>query len=390
MKTIQPGGTLGVLGGGQLGRMFTIAAKQMGYNVVVFSPETDSPAGQVADNLIQANYDDDKALQKFADAIDCVTIEFENIPVEVLEQLEAFVPVRPGADVLRRTQNRLREKTFLSSNGFPLASFRPVASESDVQSVGSEAFPAVLKTCSSGYDGKGQRIVNSVEHLPEAWKDLGSVECVLESFVEFDCEFSVIVASNESAIQHYEPIRNSHRNHILDVSSSPANLPPQAAEAAVGVARGIAETLGYVGVLCVEFFLHRDGSVLVNEIAPRPHNSGHLTIEAHDTSQFEQQVRAVCNLPLGSTSQPAPAAMANLLGDLWVDGMPKWEEVLKSPGTGLHLYGKGEPRVGRKMGHLTCVRQTVESAIEDVTQSREACAPGLGFGQSDDDLQMAM
>ena len=380
MKTIGPGGTIGVVGGGQLGQMFANAAKKMEYNVVVLSPEPNSPAGQVADDQIVADYDDAEALQRFADAIDVATIEFENIPVEVLQKLEESVPVRPGPNVLRNTQNRLLEKTFLSENGFPIAPFRKIACELDISAAEPDEFPAVLKTCSSGYDGKGQRLVNSAEQLLTDWQDLGSVECVLEAFVEFDCEFSVIVARNASETKHYQPIRNGHQNHILDVSSSPANLPKKASERAIEVARGIAEALDYTGVMCVEFFLARGAVVLVNEIAPRPHNSGHLTIEAHETSQFEQQVRAVCNLQLGSTTQHQPAAMANLLGDVWADGEPKWERV-KSSDMFLHLYGKAVPRTGRKMGHLTCVDQSLESAIERVTQAREDCKSGVGCEQ---------
>ena len=373
MKTIQPGGTIGMLGAGQLGRMFAIAAKQMSYKVVVLAPEPDSPAGQVADVQIQADFSDEEALKQFSKSIDVATIESENIPVETLEQLEATTPVRPGSNVLQITQNRLAEKMFLSENRFPVASFRRISVEADLQALNAAAFPAVLKTSSSGYDGKGQRVVNSEQQLIAAWSELGNVECVLESFVDFDCEFSVIVARNGSEERHYEPIRNSHENHILDISTSPANLPPQALQAGVEVARGIAKALNYIGVMCVEFFLHRDGTVLVNEIAPRPHNSGHLSIEAHETSQFAQQVRAVCNLPLGSTSQHTPAAMANLLGDLWANGVPDWERSLNSPATSLHLYGKRVARAGRKMGHLTSVGSTLESAIQSVQQSRENC-----------------
>lgn len=373
METIFPGSTIGMIGGGQLGRMFTMAAKHMGYDVIVFSPETNSPAGQVADRQIQADFGDKEALQQFANAIDVATIEFENIPVGFLEQLEATVAVRPGANVLRVTQNRLQEKTFLSENGFPLAPFQTISSPQDLKSVTQEDLPAVLKTCSSGYDGKGQRVVSSVDQLSDAWAELGQVECVLEAFVEFDCEFSVIVARNGSEVQHYEPIRNGHQNHILDVSSSPANLPDRAADDAVQVACGIAEKLDYMGVFCVEFFLCKDQAVLVNEIAPRPHNSGHLTIEAHQTSQFEQQVRAVCNLPLGATTQNGPAAMANILGDLWSDGEVNWAQALRLPGTSLHLYGKDAPRVGRKMGHLTCVGKSLDAVIEQVCQARENC-----------------
>ena len=381
MKIVLPGGTLGVIGGGQLGRMFALEAKRMAYNVVVLSPEEDCPAGQVTDLQIRGDYEDQKALRRFADAIDVATIEFENIPVGTLEQIEKEVPVRPGPDALRIAQNRQHEKTFLSDHGFPVTPFRSIGCQDDIDAVLETELPAVLKTSSSGYDGKGQRMVNSQEQLIAAWKELGAVECVLESFVDFDCEFSVIVARNESQVTHYAPIRNEHRNHILDISSSPANLSQQAAEGAIEVATGIAEATKYVGVMCVEFFLCRDDKVLVNEIAPRPHNSGHLTIEAHETNQFEQQVRAVCNLPLGSTTQHRPAAMANLLGDLWSGGTPAWQQALSASGTTLHLYGKDTPRVGRKMGHLTCIGATVESAVETVQQARKDCGTGCGAGE---------
>lgn len=373
MKTILPGGTIGLIGGGQLGRMFALEAKRMAYNVVVLSPESDSPARQVADLQILGDYDDQKALRRFSESIDVATIEFENIPVETLEQIEREVPVRPGSEVLRIAQNRLQEKTFLSESRFPVAPFQAIRCQRDIECVSQPEFPAILKTSSSGYDGKGQKLVNSAEQLLTAWKEVGSVECVLEAFVDFDCEFSVIVAGNGREQKHYEPIRNCHHNHILDVSSSPAKLPDRARDEAVDVARGIAHALQYQGVMCVEFFLRRDGAVVVNEIAPRPHNSGHLTIEAHMTSQFEQQVRAVCNLPLGPTTQRAPAAMANLLGDLWEDGTPTWERALELEGLKLHLYDKTSPRSGRKMGHLTCQSDTVESAIELVGKARDAC-----------------
>jgi len=376
-----------MFGGGQLGRMFTLAAKQMAYKVVVFSPESDAPAGQVADAQIQADYEDVNALKSFADAIDVATIEFENIPVPSLEQIEKHVPTRPGASVLRTIKNRRDEKQFLSGHGFPVAPFRVVCGKEDLADIANSAFPAVLKTCSSGYDGKGQQLVNSADQLLSAWTALGEVECVLESFVDFDCEFSVIVARNEQAMAHYQPIRNDHQNHILDVSSSPSHLPQKVCEEATKVTCAVAEALQYVGVMCVEFFLRRDGAIVINEIAPRPHNSGHLTIEAHATSQFEQQVRAVCNLPLGSVTQLRPAAMANLLGDIWNDGVPRWQNALAAPGTNLHLYAKDLPNAGRKMGHLTCLSDTAESAIAQVKKTRrELNAGAASNSESNSDL----
>lgn len=384
MNLIQPGGTIGILGGGQLGRLLALAARHMGYRIVVFSPEANCPAGQVADQQIEMDYDDEEALRRFASCIDVATIEFENIPVAALEGIASKVPVRPGASVLRMIQNRIAEKTFLSEQGFPVAPFRPIRTESDLSATTTSELPGVLKTASSGYDGKGQRIVDSAEQLAEAWKTFDSVECVLESFVDFECEFSVIVARNATEIVHYQPIRNAHRNHVLDISSSPSGLPDSVSKRAVEVTRGVVEALDYVGILCVEFFLRRDGAIVINEIAPRPHNSGHLTIDAHATSQFEQQVRAVCNLPLGSTTQLRPAAMANLLGDVWSDGTPDWTRALADPDVALHLYGKAEPRVGRKMGHLTCTAETSELAIRNIARARESLQPNSATTDADE------
>lgn len=375
---IQPGSTIGVLGGGQLGRMFALAARHMGYHVVVFTSESDSPAGQVADDEIHADYRDEVALRQFRDRIDVATIEFENIPVEALEVISERVAVRPGSRVLAAVQNRLDEKTFLSENGFPVAAFRPIRTIDDLHLAAAGQFPAVLKTASSGYDGKGQRLVAAKEQLVEAWEALGQAECVLESFVDFDCEFSVIAARSDDQVVHYAPILNQHQNHILDISQSPSGLPSAACDRAIEVARGVTEALDYLGVMCVEFFLCRDGQVVINEIAPRPHNSGHLTIEAHATSQFEQQVRAVCGLPLGSTEQYRPAAMANLLGDIWAQGAPDWESALANPTLSLHLYGKRAARPGRKMGHLTCLANTSQQAAEEVEAARRGLASLAG------------
>lgn len=368
--TVLPGATLGVLGGGQLGRMFAVAARQMGYRIHVFTPEEESPAGQAADHQITADYHDPTALQQFADGVDVATFEFENIPVPTLRLLAERIPVRPGPDVLDTIQNRLSEKSFLSQHQFPVAKFHAIRTKSDLEAISQTQLPGVLKTASDGYDGKGQRIVNTQHELADAWQQLGQTECVLEALIEFDCEFSVIVARNESETVHYAPVLNHHANHILDISCSPSGLSSDVCDRAVEMARGVADALGLIGVICLEFFLASNGDVMINEIAPRPHNSGHLTIEAHATSQFEQQVRAMCGLPLGSTKQRRPAAMANLLGDLWLEGEPRWDRALKHAELSLHLYGKQSARPGRKMGHLTCLADSLDDARKTAEQAR--------------------
>ena len=373
MQVIQPGQTAGVLGSGQLGRMFAMSAKQMGYRVHVLSPDHDSPAGQVADSEFVADDDNVEVITEFARSIDVATIEFENVPVATMEAVAKYAPVRPGPHVLQKIQNRIDEKTTLASSGFPVPSFQVIRTEDDLVQAKSGTVPAVLKTAAAGYDGKGQRVIQSHDDLADAWRELGNTECVLETFVDFACEFSVIVARDPSGnAVCYEPILNHHRNHILDVSLCPADIPSSARNQAVEIVRGVADTLGYVGVLCVEFFQLPTGDVLINEIAPRPHNSGHLTIEAHVTSQFEQQVRAICGLPLGSTDQVRPAAMANLLGDCWESGEPNWASALGYTNTSLHLYGKQDPLPSRKMGHLTCIADTLEVAAENVRSARDS------------------
>lgn len=367
-RLIPPGGTIGVLGSGQLGRMFAIAARRMGYRVHVLSPDDDTPTGQVADIEIRCAYDDMDAVKRFASAVNVVTFEFENVPVETIEVVERQVPVRPGGKVLHTTQHRLREKSFLREAGLPVAPFYAVRSLSDLQSaaqqLGSEG---VLKTASWGYDGKGQEKINPQSDLASIWSSLAVDEAILEEFVDFECELSVVAARGiDGNFACYEPIRNHHVNHILDTSISPANVPPTVATAAKEIARVVMDRLDVVGVLCVEFFLSRQGDLLINELAPRPHNSGHLTIDAHATCQFEQQVRAVCGLPLGSTEQLRPAAMSNLLGDLWCDHEPQWASACAMPEVKLHLYGKRQPLPGRKMGHLTALAESSELA--------EACA----------------
>lgn len=376
MKPILPNSTIGVLGSGQLGRMFAIAARRMGYRVHTFSPESDTPTGQVADTEINAEYEDLDAVKKFARAVDVITFEFENVPFETVEAAETFAPVRPRGEVLHIAQNRLREKSFLRKNGFPVAPFRHIKTLEDLQkSVEEIDAPCVLKTAGFGYDGKGQTKINSVDDIEDAFANLNGNEAVLEAFINFEREVSVVAARDARGnFAHYGVIENSHVNHILDISFAPAFVSDKTRKEAVEIAREILEKLDVVGVLCVEFFLKGDENLLVNELAPRPHNSGHLTVDACVTSQFEQQLRAVCGFDLGATELYKPAAMANLLGDLWKDREPNWATVLRSPNIKLNLYGKEEARPGRKMGHLTATAETVENALTVVKEARQMTA----------------
>jgi 5-(carboxyamino)imidazole ribonucleotide synthase len=377
---ILPGSTVGVLGSGQLGRMFAIAARQMGYRVHTFSPDSDTPTGQVADVEVTASYDDLDAVRAFARGVSVVTFEFENVPAATAAAAAEFAPVRPGGAVLHTTQHRLREKTFLAKHGFPVTPFREIRSVEDVRAAVHDIGPAaVLKTASFGYDGKGQSKVRS---LAEAERAIGAgdVQRIYEAFVDFDREVSVVATRGlDGSFAHWGVIANDHVNHILDLSVAPADVPPAVVREAEQIARGILEQLDVVGVLCVEFFLTRVGKLLVNELAPRPHNSGHLTIDASATSQFEQQLRAVCGLPLGDTRLHRPAAMAQLLGDLWGPREPNWPAACAVPGVKLHLYGKAEPRPGRKMGHLTALADTPAEAVRlaQFARSRLRAAAGI-------------
>jgi 5-(carboxyamino)imidazole ribonucleotide synthase len=372
LKTILPGATLGVLGSGQLGRMFAIAARRMGYRVHTLSPESDSPTGQVADHEITASYEDLDAVSEFAKRVSVVTFEFENVPSATAEAAARFAPVRPAGRVLHVTQHRLREKTYLRERGFPVTPFRAVRSEEDLQTAIRElGCPAVLKTSGWGYDGKGQVKIRSADEAASAWERLGTSEAILEGFVDFRLEVSVIgVRGQDGAFAHFGLLENAHSNHILDVTVAPARVSSRLAAEAEAVARGVLESLDVVGVLCVEMFLTQDDRLLINELAPRPHNSGHLTFDANVTSQFEQQVRAICGLPLGSTELLRPAAMANLLGDVWEHGEPRWAEALKLPEVKLHLYGKSSARAGRKMGHLTAMANSADEAERIVREAR--------------------
>jgi len=373
-KTILPGSTIGVFGSGQLGRMFAIEARKLGYRVHTFSPDTDTPTGQVADVETSADYQDLDAVRQFAKSVDVITFEFENIPSSTVEAAAEFVTVHPGDEVLHTTQNRLREKTFLSDRGFPIAKFKHIKLIDDLyRGVDEIGTPAVLKTAGFGYDGKGQRKIDAIGEVDAAFAGLNGREAVLEQFVTFEKEVSVVCARDGlSNFVHYSVIENEHQNHILDVSFAPANVDDKVSRNAIEIARAIADRFDYVGTMCVEYFLAANGELLVNEIAPRPHNSGHLTFGPCVTSQFEQQLRAVCGLPLGSTEFYQPAAMANLLGDLWENGEPNWAEAIAQPDLKLHLYGKTEPRSGRKMGHLTATASSAEEAAQLVRRCRKS------------------
>jgi 5-(carboxyamino)imidazole ribonucleotide synthase len=379
---ILPGSTLGVLGSGQLGRMFALAARRMGYRVHTYSPDTDTPTGQIADAEIVGAYEDLDAVRRFARGVSVVTFEFENVPAATAAACAEVATVRPDGQVLHITQHRLREKRFLRQNGFPVTPFAEIDSLADLQAaLTTLGTPAVLKTAGFGYDGKGQVTLATPQQAPAAWAEIaqngrrtheGSALAVLEAFIDFEREISVVAARGlDGAFAHYGPADNTHRHHILDLTLAPTNLPPAIAQEAIAITRSVLETLKVVGVLCVEFFLTRDGKLLINELAPRPHNSGHFTVDANLTSQFEQQLRAVCALPLGDTRLLRPAAMANLLGDLWAEGEPNWPAALAMPDVKLHLYGKTTPKPGRKMGHLTALADTPAAATL-VQRARDA------------------
>ena len=370
---ILPGAILGVLGSGQLGRMFAMAAARLGYRVHVFAPEPDAPAADVAYRQTVAPFEDADAVAEFARSVDVVTFEFENIPVAATETAARLAPVRPSGRVLHTCQDRLREKGFLRNAGVPVTPFAEATTAEQLKSAIAElGTPAVLKTAAWGYDGKGQTLVRSPEEAQTAWSGLNGAAAILEGWVDFDCELSILAARSPSGEEaFFGPIANNHANHILDVSVYPRADLARRHNDAREIARTILRELDVVGLICVEFFLTRDGRLLVNEIAPRPHNSGHLTIDACSCSQFEQQVRAVCGLPLGSFEMTAPAAaMANLLGNVWSAGEPQWQRILSDSRLRLHLYGKTEARPGRKMGHLTALAATAEEAVELVRKAR--------------------
>ncbi|NIA68476.1 5-(carboxyamino)imidazole ribonucleotide synthase [Pelagibius litoralis] len=352
---LAPGGSIGILGSGQLGRMAALAAARLGYRCHAYGPDENAPANQVCDAATVAAYDDREALTRFAGAVDVVTFEFENIPLATVELLEGLVPLRPGTKVLSICQHRQREKDFCRSVSVPTADYRPANDLAGLkQAVAEIGTPCILKSAELGYDGKGQVRIEADSDLDAAWAAMrghaAEAAGIVEALVQFRMEISVIVArGSDGTMRTYVPVENRHRDHILDETIVPANLPQDVSDRAEAIARHLAQEMALVGLLAVEMFVTHDGKVLVNEMAPRPHNSGHWSIDACITSQFEQFIRAVAGLPLGSTERLCDAVMKNLLGDEVAD----WRKILADPGNKLHLYGKAAPRPGRKMGHVT-------------------------------------
>lgn len=357
---ILPGATLGMLGGGQLGRYFTIAARNMGYRVMVLDADPKSPAGQLANVHLQADYDDSAALEKMARQCSVATIEFENVPAAALARLAKTIPVYPSVSVVKVVQNRIREKNFIRETGLQTATFAAIDSIADIDRASDKVpCPAILKTAKMGYDGKGQVQVASADQLAEAFESTGSAPCILEERIQLLREISVVVARNAKGHCESFPVaENEHRNGILHCSTVPASCSEMTAKIARAAAIKLAEALDYVGVLAVEFFETTEHRVLVNEIAPRTHNSGHYTLDACATSQFEQQLRMVCGLPHGDCRLQSPVSMVNLLGDVWGNGEPNWEGLMLNPNVKLHLYGKQTARPGRKMGHFNVLAET--------------------------------
>jgi len=381
LPSAEPATWLGVMGGGQLGRMFAHAAQAMGYKVAVLEPSTDCPAGQVADRTVEGAYDDGAALSTLSALCAAVTTEFENVPADSLAQLAAGSFVAPSSLCVQIAQDRILEKKFFvdcapSSNVLP-APHKTIASHADIDAIGDDLLPGILKTVRMGYDGKGQVRVRSREDVRAAFDSMDGVTCLLEKMLPLAYEVSVLTARGADGASVVYPIaENVHRDGILFTTTVPGpNVSSACARQAQDAARAIVAQLGYVGVLCIEFFVLEDGTLVVNEMAPRPHNSGHYTIDACITSQFAQQVRAMARLPLGDVRQHSPSVMLNILGDVWFDGdtvrEPAWDRVLALPGANLHLYGKNDPRRGRKMGHVTFVAPTLQQAQDSL---RAACA----------------
>lgn len=367
---IVPPATIGMLGGGQLGRYALVAARTMGYRTMVLEPDPRAPAGPIADEHLVADYDDEDALARLAERCDVVTTEFENPPATALEYLARRTLVAPGPSAVAIAQDRIAEKRFLHDAGLPVGPYAVVDSSDADPDLG---YPAILKTARLGYDGKGQRVVRDASEMRAAWRLLGSVPCVLEEALDLQTEISVVVARTvDGGFAAYPVAENRHVEGILDLTVVPARVPKRLADRATGLAMAIADQLSYVGVLAVELFVV-DGDVLVNELAPRPHNSGHWTLDAAQTDQFAQQIRAICGLPLGDVSPTKPAAaMVNLLGDVWEPGEPDWASGLADPRVALHLYGKAEPRPGRKMGHLTAWADDPQTAETRALAARAA------------------
>ncbi len=370
---ILPGATLGMLGGGQLGRMFTTAAQTMGYKVIVLDPDPHSPAGVIADQHLCAKYDDEEILESLARACDAVTTEFENIPASTLAYLESKTVVHPSSDALSKTQNRIIEKQFIASLGIAVAPFLPIRTEKDIEDVESHIqLPAILKVANFGYDGKGQVVCHSLKDIRQAFALLNQAECVLEQRINLEREVSTVLARGQLGdISNFPIAENTHINGILHSTTVPSAISDQQAQIVMEIADKIAEGLNYVGTMAVEFFISKEGDIIVNEIAPRPHNSGHFTLDACETSQFEQQVRMLCNLPSGNCELKSPVVMLNILGDVWGSSEPHWHDLLSIPNNKLHLYGKQEARPGRKMGHFNVLAASTKQAMVIANKSFE-------------------
>ena len=381
---IQPGATIGILGGGQLGRMTGLAARSLGYDVHVLDPDPNCPASAIASRTVAARFDDADAAASLAERCAVVTLEIEQIGTAALSAVAARTPLRPSAEAVHVIQDRIRQKTWLAANGFPVGAFRAVTSRDDSIAAFEQLGRCIFKSTSGGYDGRGQIRVSSADAAADAWKSLGERPCLVEQFLDIASEISMLVArrppssaSSDAGRQvTFAPSFNHHEHGILDWSVLPASVAPATGRQAEEVANGIAATLGIEGLIAVEMFIRPDGTLLVNELAPRPHNTFHSTERGCATSQFEQLVRAVCDLPLGSTEILRPAAIANLLGDLWSAGTPDFAAALMVPSVRLHLYGKASARHGRKMGHLSAVGLTGDEARDRVLRAREAMRIG--------------
>jgi 5-(carboxyamino)imidazole ribonucleotide synthase len=374
---IFPDATLGMIGGGQLGRMFTIAARSMGYRVIILDPDPHSPAGRIADQHIQADFYDHAALDMLGDSCVAITSEFENLPVESLSRLQRHCPVHPAPEVLAMAQNRLQEKNFLDEHEFPTVAFYPVQTIDELEeALSGLGTPGILKIAQPRYPGQGRYAVANLEEAIEAFREMEEQPCILEERIYVEKRLSVILArSIDGEIAVYPVVENRYRKGILDLSLAPADISTTTADGAIELACDLADELEYCGVLSIEFFLTGEGELLINTITPRPHNSGHYTVDACVTSQFEQQVRMMCGLPPGDTQLLSSVVMTNLLGDLWSDGDPDWEAVFDEPQAKLHLYGKQEARPGRKMGHVNCLAEDTEGALVIAESIRKALMP---------------
>ena len=374
---ILPGATLGLLGGGQLGRMFTIAARTMGYEVMVLDPDPESPAAAFATEHLCAPYTDTAALARLASGCAAVTTEFENVPATSLQSIAEHIPVRPSAESIHIARDRILEKKTIRDIGLDTVDYHVIQTESDLDhALQNISLPAILKTATLGYDGKGQIVISEATELKKAYQQLGSTPCVLEQRIELACEISVVLARSVCGhIETFNAAENRHHNGILDISIIPARVSAEVASSAEKMARMLADELDYCGVLAVEFFVNKDDRLMINEMAPRPHNSGHFTLDACLTDQFQQQVRTLCGYRPGDTTLSSPAVMVNILGDDWIPDTPNWDKLLISKNIFLHLYGKKEPRVGRKMGHFTCLGGNIEALLQQA-ESMKKKLPG--------------